>query len=262
MADNEKNIRSEEEKELIINARKPVGELGDKLLDRMNESHESLAQWGVSHLDISKDDVILDIGCGGGVNVERFLSMTENKVYGLDYSEIAVEKSTKLNQDAIDEGRCEVIQGSVSELPFEDNTFDITIPSVDLVYDYVTYESTVMSEGIVFYYCEDVQFVDNRVDVRYNTVSSAWGYDSIYGISVRSDAYSFGDVQSSGIVIADNVITVDGHACVYPVYVCADDFEVTGNTGYCGGFVRNFVVARGDYGLHSSAITRTAKVEG
>ena len=125
MADNEKNIRSEEEKELIINARKPVGELGDKLLDRMNESHESLAQWGVSHLDISKDDVILDIGCGGGVNVERFLSMTENKVYGLDYSEIAVEKSTKLNQDAIDEGRCEVIQGSVSELPFEDNTFDI-----------------------------------------------------------------------------------------------------------------------------------------
>ena len=125
MADNEKNIRSEEEKELIINARKPVGELGDKLLDRMNESHESLAQWGVSHLDISKDDVILDIGCGGGVNVERFLSMTENKVYGLDYSEIAVEKSTKLNQDAIDEGRCEIIQGSVSELPFEDNTFDI-----------------------------------------------------------------------------------------------------------------------------------------
>lgn len=125
MADNEKNIRSEEEKELIINARKPVGELGDKLLDRMNESHESLAQWGVSHLDISKDDVILDIGCGGGVNVERFLKMTENKVYGLDYSEIAVEKSTKLNQDAIDEGRCEVIQGSVSELPFEDNTFDI-----------------------------------------------------------------------------------------------------------------------------------------
>ena len=125
MADNEKNIRTEEEKELIINARKPVGELGDKLLDRMNESHESLAQWGVSHLDISKGDVILDIGCGGGVNVERFLSMTENKVYGLDYSEIAVEKSTKLNQDAIDEGRCEVIQGSVSELPFEDKTFDI-----------------------------------------------------------------------------------------------------------------------------------------
>lgn len=121
----EKNIRSQEEKDLIINARKPEGELGNQLLDRMNESHESLAKWGVSHLDIGKDDVILDIGCGGGVNVERFLQMTENKVYGLDYSEIAVEKSAKLNQSAIDEGRCEIIQGSVSDLPFEDNTFDI-----------------------------------------------------------------------------------------------------------------------------------------
>ena len=65
MSDKKETIRSQEEKELIINARKPVGELGDKLLDRMNESHESLAQWGVSHLDIEKDDVILDIGCGG-----------------------------------------------------------------------------------------------------------------------------------------------------------------------------------------------------
>ena len=58
----EKSIRSDEEKALLINARKPEGELGDKLLDRMNESHESLAQWGVSHLDIAADDIILDIG--------------------------------------------------------------------------------------------------------------------------------------------------------------------------------------------------------
>ncbi|MBO7691427.1 MAG: class I SAM-dependent methyltransferase [Methanobrevibacter sp.] len=125
MSENKENIRTQEEKDLIINARKPEGELGDQLLDRMNESHEKLAQWGVSHLDIEKDDVILDIGCGGGVNVERFLKMTENKVYGLDYSEVAVEKSIKLNQEAIDEGRCEIILGSVSELPFDDNTFDI-----------------------------------------------------------------------------------------------------------------------------------------
>lgn len=133
MSDNKENIRTQEEKDLIINARKPEGELGDQLLDRMNESHESLARWGVSHLDIGPDDVILDIGCGGGVNVERFLKMTENKVYGLDYSEIAVEKSTKLNQAAIDEGRCKIIQGSVSELPFDDNSFDI-ITGFETVY--------------------------------------------------------------------------------------------------------------------------------
>lgn len=111
--------------DLLINARKPEGELGDELIDMMNENHENLAQWSVSHLDISKQDIILDIGCGGGVNVERFLKMTDNKVYGIDYSDVSVKKSLKLNKKAIDEGRCEIILGSVSELPFDDNSFDI-----------------------------------------------------------------------------------------------------------------------------------------
>lgn len=50
----------------------------------MGENHENLARWALSHLDISKDDAILDVGCGGGINVERFLKMTESKVCGID----------------------------------------------------------------------------------------------------------------------------------------------------------------------------------
>lgn len=114
-----------EDSDLFINARNPQGELGDKLLDWMSVNHESLAKWGVSHLDVQKSDVLLDVGCGGGVNVERFLEMSENKVYGIDYSELAVERSIQLNQNAIDEGRCEIIQASVSNMPFEDKSFDI-----------------------------------------------------------------------------------------------------------------------------------------
>lgn len=121
MSDNEKYL----DDKLLINARKPEGELGSKLIDMMNESHESLAQWSTSHLDISKKDMILDIGCGGGVNVERFLKITDNKVIGIDYSELAVERSIQLNKKAINKGRCEIIHGSVSELPFNDDCFDI-----------------------------------------------------------------------------------------------------------------------------------------
>lgn len=111
--------------ELLLNARKPKGELGEKLIENMNINHESLAQWSLSHLEIDKDDFILDIGCGGGVNVERFLKMTDNKVFGLDYSELSVEKSIELNMESIDDGRCEIIQGSVSDMPFEEGIFNI-----------------------------------------------------------------------------------------------------------------------------------------
>lgn len=119
--------------EMLLNARKPEGKLGNELIDDMNINHEGLVKWSLNHLDIAEDDVILDVGCGGGVNVERFLKMTQSKVYGIDYSDLSVERSCELNKAAIDEGRCEIIQASVSDLPFEDNTFDI-VTAFETVY--------------------------------------------------------------------------------------------------------------------------------
>lgn len=119
--------KTTEDNELIVNARKPEGELGDKLLERMNRSHENLAQWVCSQLNIEKNDYILDIGCGGGVNVKRFAEIIsdDGKVVGLDYSDVSVEKTTKLNEEFIKEGKVEVVEGSVSEMPFDDGTFDM-----------------------------------------------------------------------------------------------------------------------------------------
>ena len=157
-----------EEPDLFINARNPQGELGDKLLDWMTINHENLAQWGVSHLDISKDDIILDIGCGGGVNVERFLKMSENKVFGLDYSELAVKRSIQLNQTAVDEGRCEIIHSSVSEMPFEDESFDI-VTAFESVYfwpdisnDLKEVRRVLKEDGIIFICNEAVPKKDDE----------------------------------------------------------------------------------------------------
>ncbi len=119
--------KTTEDNELIVNARKPEGELGDKLLERMNRSHEQLAQWVCNQLDIGEKEYILDIGCGGGVNVKRFAEIIsdDGKVVGLDYSDVSVEKTTKLNEEFIKEGKVEVVEGSVSEMPFDDGTFDM-----------------------------------------------------------------------------------------------------------------------------------------
>ena len=52
---------------------------------------------------------------------------------GLDYSPVSVEKSKKVNQTAIAEGRCTVLQGSVAELPFKTEKFD-AVTAFETVY--------------------------------------------------------------------------------------------------------------------------------
>ena len=159
-----------ENKELIVNARKPVGELGHQILDRMNKSHENMAQWGVSHFDIKEDDLILDIGCGGGRNLERFATqITTGKVVGLDYSEVSVEKSIKLNKKSVDEGKVEVIQGSVSEMPFEDNTFDIVTGFEtiyfwpDFINDLKEVNRVLKKDGLLFF-CNEAVYREGEMD--------------------------------------------------------------------------------------------------
>ena len=43
---------------------------------------------------------------------------------GMDYSEVSVAESQKLNALAIKQGKCNVVQGDVSAIPFSDATFD------------------------------------------------------------------------------------------------------------------------------------------
>lgn len=160
-----------EDKELIINARKPVGELGQQILDRMNESHEMMAQWGVTHLDIKKDSKILDIGCGGGRNIQRFsqLISDEGRVVGIDYSDVSVEKSFELNKEAIERGIVNVLHGSVSEMPFYDGTFDIVTGFEtiyfwpDLINDLREVNRVLKKGGIVFF-CNEAVYREGEME--------------------------------------------------------------------------------------------------
>ena len=45
-------------------------------------------------------------------------------VTGMDYSEVSVAESQKLNAAAIKQGKCCVVQGDVSAIPFPDAVFD------------------------------------------------------------------------------------------------------------------------------------------
>jgi ubiquinone/menaquinone biosynthesis C-methylase UbiE len=92
----------------ITQCMKPHGEEGFETIENMNVNHKEISEFAFSILDVGSDDNILDIGCGGGVNIEKFLKLTSGNVNGLDYSEVSVEASIKQNHIAVENGRCNV----------------------------------------------------------------------------------------------------------------------------------------------------------
>ncbi|MEE3325359.1 MAG: class I SAM-dependent methyltransferase [Methanosphaera sp.] len=114
------------------NMRKPQGKLGNIQLKSMNKEHTPVSLWGLKHLNIKSEDVILDIGCGGGININRMAEKAK-KVYGVDYSIESVKLSGEVNEKLIREGKVEIQEGNVKNLAFEDDTFDI-VTAFETVY--------------------------------------------------------------------------------------------------------------------------------
>lgn len=120
--------------EMFANARFPQGQGGKAALSHMNEAHNEGTRWALEPLEISDDSRVLDIGCGGGLAISLLREKFNGGVVaGVDYSPTAVEETTKFNMSAVEHGDCTVTQGSVSELPFEDNYFDL-VTAFETVY--------------------------------------------------------------------------------------------------------------------------------
>ena len=87
----------------IVNAREPRGEEGRRFLEHMNADHEEMARWGTSFLMIGRDYDVLDVGCGGGRNVQYFLERCDKgTVTGIDMSEMSVKVSKEVNSEEIE----------------------------------------------------------------------------------------------------------------------------------------------------------------
>jgi ubiquinone/menaquinone biosynthesis C-methylase UbiE len=92
----------------------------------MNSRHSKVTDWGLSHILIGKQDIVLDVGCGGGRTVGKLAAIaTQGKVYGIDHSAESVAMAMRTNKQWIDIARVEVREASVSRLPFSDGVFDV-----------------------------------------------------------------------------------------------------------------------------------------
>lgn len=143
------------------NTRKPQGFGGKIMVKMMNSGHSKLAKWGFTKIYAKSNAKVLDIGCGGGANIANWLAKcTNGHVTGIDYSKVSVEESKKLNAIAIKQGKCDIVYGDVSSMPFDDEAFDC-VSAFETVYFWVDLEkcfaevNRVMKSGGMFLICNE-----------------------------------------------------------------------------------------------------------
>jgi ubiquinone/menaquinone biosynthesis C-methylase UbiE len=104
----------------------PTGSQGKAVAASMNQRHSALSAWGLKHVKINPDYVILDVGCGGGKTVSRLAQRAvQGKVFGVDYSADMVEYSKEVNRKFIAQNRVEIIEASIEKTGFLDDFFDL-----------------------------------------------------------------------------------------------------------------------------------------
>ena len=79
---------------------------------------------------IPEQGKVLDIGCGGGFFIASMLRRApEAHFCGVDYSPVSVKKTLAFNRRAVRTGQVEAVEGSVSNLPFAEASFDLATAS-------------------------------------------------------------------------------------------------------------------------------------
>lgn len=111
----------------LQNLKKPESSAyGKAQLRGMNNRYSLLSSWGFSHVFFTRKRLVLDLGCGGGKNLQRILNHSKSiNAIGIDISPTSVKTSVRKNRHAIKSGRLQVVQGSVEALPFASNLFDL-----------------------------------------------------------------------------------------------------------------------------------------
>jgi ubiquinone/menaquinone biosynthesis C-methylase UbiE len=105
---------------------KPTGKSGYFMGKMMNLFHTGLYKKYYSK-ELSKEPTtLLDLGCGGG----RFINYlakkySEFELIGFDHSEEMVNLSIKDNLEFVKSGRVKIDKGSVSQLPYDNNSINV-----------------------------------------------------------------------------------------------------------------------------------------
>jgi ubiquinone/menaquinone biosynthesis C-methylase UbiE len=104
-----------------ITARRPSGDAGAGHY-RDPKEHEESFTLALAALELGPDDRYLELCFGGGQVLERALE-TVASAAGIDHSPDMLALASERNAAALADGRVELVQGDVHELPWSDGEF-------------------------------------------------------------------------------------------------------------------------------------------
>ena len=113
-------------KGLLKQGSKPTGFIGVIVGKLMNSFHLKKYSAGLKAIEIKEGWNCLDIGCAGG-RLTRHLArkVPAGKVTGLDHSPEMIQLAIKVNHDLVEQRKMKFVHGSVAEMPFDDNSFNL-----------------------------------------------------------------------------------------------------------------------------------------
>jgi ubiquinone/menaquinone biosynthesis C-methylase UbiE len=103
---------------------KEVGDLYDEGDISCNPmSSDKLLELAAEH-GVDKNSLVLDIGCANGGVSRKLLERTGCRIKGVELLELLVEMGQEENKKAGVDDRFSIQQGSITDIPFKDDTFD------------------------------------------------------------------------------------------------------------------------------------------
>ena len=113
---------------LISQSRRPRGLAGWLLARAMNSAHAPMTDWALSLISLQDSRTVLDIGCGGGGALLRLSELApQAELHGIDYSPQSLGAAARTNRRLMELGRVFLREADVSDLPYDDGRFDLTV---------------------------------------------------------------------------------------------------------------------------------------
>ena len=114
-------------KQIIIKQfEKPTGVFGRFVGWSLSFKNNDRVNWTFEKLQIKPIDILLEVGYGPGVTLKKVANnLTSGFIAGIDHSDIMLEQASRRNKEQIEKGKVKLECGTVWDLKYPENHFDI-----------------------------------------------------------------------------------------------------------------------------------------